>query len=415
MIASICSDPKVLEVMKYVNIFISIIRIVVPLILIFTLMFKFMSVIKTGNEDELAKVKKTAVVNVIAAVIIFLIPNILGIIIKITFPKNDYNNCLEVDDTVITQAYENRMEKLVINAEETLSQSAYDSAMLYLKNIKDENNRKSYEERLKIVKEKIDELRKKEQYAGTGLGKDIVASEELIEACKWVLHADEIPIRLYTCKQAEYAYKDPQKDLPGGATYVSSTGQYRAKEAIPLSTYQMGVFFGEISNGIPAEARYTWMIIYKTEFLHTTVYHAINRGEVYDNRKITYENKDFAGVYFRAGSCAQNYRNSKKVNKYDSGKYKDEIDDTVENTKYFVIADDAGKDYGRTTNVIYHSYTGIEPQIEKAAKDGKTFVEIIEKVIKSGNDDSHRYKNARVYDCRNLVEDGTIEYDYEKN
>ncbi len=130
MIASMCSDPKVLEVMKYVNIFISIIRIVVPLILIFTLMFKFMSVIKAGNEDELAKVKKTAVVNVIAAVIIFLIPNILGIIIKITFPKNDYNNCLEVDDTVITQAYENRMEKLVINAEETLSQSAYDSAML---------------------------------------------------------------------------------------------------------------------------------------------------------------------------------------------------------------------------------------------------------------------------------------------
>ena len=157
MIISICSDPKILEIMRLVNIFINIIRIIVPILLIFSLMFKFMSVIKTGNENELAKVKKSSVINVVAAVLIFLIPNIISIIVKIGFKENDYDKCLEVNNITITEAYEDKMEKLVLKAEETLNINDYSNALSYLNNIKDENKRKSYEERLKVIKEKIDE------------------------------------------------------------------------------------------------------------------------------------------------------------------------------------------------------------------------------------------------------------------
>ena len=157
MIASICSEPKVLEIMRLVNIFISIIRIIVPILLIFSLMFKFMSVIKTGNEDELAKVKKSSVINVVAAVLIFLIPNIISIIVKIGFKENDYDKCLEVNNKTITEAYEDKMENLVLKAEETLNINDYSNALSYLNNIKDENKRSSYANRLKKVKEKIDE------------------------------------------------------------------------------------------------------------------------------------------------------------------------------------------------------------------------------------------------------------------
>ena len=158
MIASICSEPTVLKVMKYVNLFISIIRIVVPIILIFVASFKYISVIKTGDGDNLNKVNKTVITNAIAAVIIFIIPNLVSLIVKISFSENDYKNCLEANDAIIVQAYEDKMEKLVSKAEETLNIYDYNATQLYLKNIKDEEKRKAFEERLAAVKEQIDEL-----------------------------------------------------------------------------------------------------------------------------------------------------------------------------------------------------------------------------------------------------------------
>ena len=40
MIASICSEPKVLEIMRVVNLFINIIKVAVPIILIIVTMLK---------------------------------------------------------------------------------------------------------------------------------------------------------------------------------------------------------------------------------------------------------------------------------------------------------------------------------------------------------------------------------------
>ena len=158
MIASICSDPSVLKIMRIVNIFISIIRIVVPILLIFVLVFKLISAVTSNDNDVLAKVKKTIPSNIIAAVIIFLIPSLISIIVKITFPNNDYINCIKIKSIAeINEAYESRMEELVKKAEETLNINDYNNAMSYLSNIKDEIKKSYYEERLKIVKEKIDE------------------------------------------------------------------------------------------------------------------------------------------------------------------------------------------------------------------------------------------------------------------
>ncbi len=158
MIASICSEPSVLKIMRIVNIFISIIRIVVPILLIFVLVFKLISAVTSNDNDVLAKVKKTIPSNIIAAVIIFLIPSLISIIVKITFPNNDYINCIKIKSIAeINEVYESRMEELVKKAEETLNINDYNNAMSYLSNIKDEIKKSYYIERLKIVKEKIDE------------------------------------------------------------------------------------------------------------------------------------------------------------------------------------------------------------------------------------------------------------------
>ena len=391
MIASICSEPKILEVMKYVNIFISIIRIVVPIILIFSASFKFISVIKTGDEDNLAKVKKTVVTNAIAAVIIFLIPNLVNIIVKISFSENDYKNCLNVKDEVIVQAYEDKMEKLVSKAEETLNIYDYNNAYLYLKNIKDEEKRKAFEERLKAVKEQIDELNKKVEVTSTGLGSDIVPTKELIEACTWVLNDDALQIRLQTCPPGPYKYADPNAELPGGAVDNPSS-QAIALKTISLHEYQKGVFFGEEDVMAAPDARYAFMIIYKTVFLHNTVWRVLNNELTFGK---------FEQIFYNAGSCAQNYRNSRKVAIYDSGEFKSVIDETLEKTRYLVLANQDGT----TTDARYYVDSGIEKQIENAGANGTSYLEILESVIKSGNDVAYYYKNARVYDCRNLIEE----------
>ena len=58
MIASICSEPKVLEVMRIINLLISIIRVIVPIMLIISLMIKFAVAITKSDNDILLSVKK---------------------------------------------------------------------------------------------------------------------------------------------------------------------------------------------------------------------------------------------------------------------------------------------------------------------------------------------------------------------
>ena len=398
MIFSICSEPKVLEVMRIINLLIGIVKVVVPIILIINLMIKFTKAV-AGDADMLNKVKKSAISNVIAAVLIFLTPTIITIIVGISFPNRDYKNCLEVKTREqINKIYIDKEEELVSLVEETINLNDYGNAKNYLQNIKDKDKVEEYSKRLGTVLEKIDELNKKPAKTvalSTGLGRDIVAKNELIEACKWVLHDEEVQILLGTCLPGPYRYPNAEDELPGGAVDISN-GQAMALKTISLHEYQKGVFFGEENVQAAPNSRYAFMIIYKTVFLHNTVWRVINNELTFGK---------FKQIYYTAGSCSQNYRNSQRVSKYDSGIFKAEIDDTVEQTRYLVLANEDGE----TTDATYHSFTGIEQQIEAEGAKGTSFVDILEKVIKSGNDDAYNYRTARVYDCRNLVEDGTIE------
>ena len=73
-ILSICDNPDVLQVMRIVNIVITIIKIAVPILLIIFIMIELISAIT--DEEKLKKVTSGAVKKFIAAVLIFLIPTI---------------------------------------------------------------------------------------------------------------------------------------------------------------------------------------------------------------------------------------------------------------------------------------------------------------------------------------------------
>ena len=158
MILSICSEPKVLEIMRIVNILITIIQIIAPIVLIFTLIFKFVKSTINDDQDSLQKVLKTVPSNIIASVLIVLIPFFVSMVVKISFPNSDYKNCLTVKTIEqLNEAYENKMVVLIDNVRETLSISDYNNALNYLKNIKDKEKKEEFSKELDEIYEKVKE------------------------------------------------------------------------------------------------------------------------------------------------------------------------------------------------------------------------------------------------------------------
>ena len=159
MIASICSEPSFLNVTRIINLFINIICVAVPIVLIIVLALKFAKVVASGDTNEMEKTKKSAITNIIAAVLIFLIPTFVSMIVGLAFPNQDYKNCLKsLSREEINEMYDKVMEDLVVRAEDSLGISDYSNAISYLTNIKDEKKRQEYSDRLAAVNEKIEEL-----------------------------------------------------------------------------------------------------------------------------------------------------------------------------------------------------------------------------------------------------------------
>ena len=160
MILSICSNPQVLEVMRIINMVILIIKIAVPILLILTGMITLMSTIKTGNDDLLAKAKKQLISNSIAAIVIFLIPTLVNVIVKISDTNNEYRDCLYADTEIISNAYVSRANELLSSAEKSKTYNDYYAAKDAVSKIKDENEKASLEDRLdnlyKDIKSDID-------------------------------------------------------------------------------------------------------------------------------------------------------------------------------------------------------------------------------------------------------------------
>ncbi len=164
MILGICENVDVLKVINIVVIILKIIQIVVPIVLMFSLMLKMIGAMTKKDDDAIASLKKKAVPNIVAAVLIFIVPLLVGIIMNVTLPDSEYTKCIVgISSEKLQQAYEDKAERLVSKAEETLNINDYVNAKNYMPNVKDKDKRRGYEERLEIVKALIDEARKPEE------------------------------------------------------------------------------------------------------------------------------------------------------------------------------------------------------------------------------------------------------------
>ena len=157
MILSVCEEPSIMNVMFYVILMIKILRAAIPIILIITVMIKFASAIAKHDNDLLTKATKSVIPNLIAAVLIFLVPTFVDIVVKLSFPNSDYTNCISgITLDTVNAAFNAKMDKLISEAESSLEYSDYSSALTYLSNIKDSTKKQEYETKLNTIKELID-------------------------------------------------------------------------------------------------------------------------------------------------------------------------------------------------------------------------------------------------------------------
>ncbi len=158
MILSICSEPHVLEIMRIVNLVLRLVRIVVPIILMISLMLKLMKAITAGNEDGIKAAQKSIPANMIAALLVFLIPTFVSLIWGMTTNNDDYKQCLEVRTREqINEAYYKVMDDLINEAERSKDINDYYYADNYLLNIRDKDKNQYYRKKLDNLKTTIKE------------------------------------------------------------------------------------------------------------------------------------------------------------------------------------------------------------------------------------------------------------------
>lgn len=180
-ILSICDNPDVLQVMRIVNIVITIIKIAVPILLIIFIMIELISAIT--DEEKLKKVTSGAVKKFIAAVLIFLIPTLVQAIVVITLGNENaadgYKNCLK-DLTLeqINQIYEQNAVDAITKAESTLEYNDYSNAVILVHKVKDSEKKSDYLRRLDTLKSKINKDSSGGSTSGTDSGNGQVTANK---------------------------------------------------------------------------------------------------------------------------------------------------------------------------------------------------------------------------------------------
>lgn len=165
---NICTDVEILNVLTIVKTIIEIATIVVPVILTIIVM---VDIIKTtaSHDVDTKKLFNTISKRLIAAVLIFLVPFLIQLVISL-IPSGNYkyidcyNNAeKEIVEQIAIENVDNSFAKLDELFEDGFYNDiylAYEQARLDVKLIPNNHEKKDeYEEKLKVYKERLDEMK----------------------------------------------------------------------------------------------------------------------------------------------------------------------------------------------------------------------------------------------------------------
>ncbi len=158
MILSLCSDANVLKILRYIKIVINIIFLIIPILLLVTASISYLKAISNADKDGIAKTNKAMISKCIAAVIIFFIPLITKMIVKLaSTDENDYISCIEnATPEGISNAYVKNANDTVKKVKTSYDINDYNKAKDTIGNIDDELEKRALTKELEDAKVIID-------------------------------------------------------------------------------------------------------------------------------------------------------------------------------------------------------------------------------------------------------------------
>lgn len=144
MILDICANSNVLKAIRFAKIVIDIIKIIVPIILILSLSIEYLMAIKKDDPDLLAKANKNVIRKTIAAILVFLIPTVVGISLRLSNPEPDTPLACIRDATLsnISKAAINESKQLLEQAKTNLSITDLQAAKQIINDMPDSSSEK---------------------------------------------------------------------------------------------------------------------------------------------------------------------------------------------------------------------------------------------------------------------------------
>ena len=167
MILHICDNADVLSVMRIVRIVINIIRIAIPIILMIVIMMDIVRAIM-DDDKELNTIFPLIVKRLILAIIIFLVPTFVNIIVHVSVGnETTYLSCIEnATDDKIQDLRSRDAYKLVAKFRSSRDMQDYNAAVTAAYKIKDAGTRKSLLNELESIRKSIEESNKIESPEG---------------------------------------------------------------------------------------------------------------------------------------------------------------------------------------------------------------------------------------------------------
>ena len=162
MIMNLCTEPDLLKIMLVLNNFLTVAKVLLPLIIIVMTSFDVFKVIMAGEANTLKSQLGKFGNRLLAAVIVFFIPTVINVVFGfvdtnvVTF-VNCYTNVTRED---VASAYIAKSELTLTEAEQTLDYLDYDIAKNYISGIENESIRAQYENRLEILSKSIKDRKK---------------------------------------------------------------------------------------------------------------------------------------------------------------------------------------------------------------------------------------------------------------
>lgn len=158
MILGICDNAELLDTIRIVRTVIKIICLVVPSILLVSLAWTYASRIVKKTLDEITKdLLKETIKKIVAAILIFLVPTFVSLIMRLVVGEEEYKTCLDNATTEIVASMKyDKLDDLISRAETTFSKDDYSAALQYYQSYKEGEEKREFEKRLIEVKKIMD-------------------------------------------------------------------------------------------------------------------------------------------------------------------------------------------------------------------------------------------------------------------